>query len=130
MKTYFTSLRDTLFPPVLSPAQEESQRVLNEWRSKAVQVVLVVFALTGLLPWGSAINNSIMIGQEWSPALWVYPIVYLGFILLAFFPRINYRIKGWGLILLCYINAVASFANLGLVGSGRLFRCCAVLWPS
>jgi PAS domain S-box-containing protein len=47
--------------------------------------------------------------------------VYIGSVGLALFPKLDLKYKSWGLMVLTYTNAIASFARLGLVGSGRLW---------
>jgi len=96
------------------------QEVLAGWRSRAVRVILVVVVIIGLPAWGGVILNGIRSG-EMTVLLWVYPIVYLAFVALAFLPRIDHRLRIWGLLILGYVNGCASMARLGLTGSGRLY---------
>ncbi|MBI5564006.1 MAG: GAF domain-containing sensor histidine kinase [Chloroflexi bacterium] len=56
-----------------------------------------------------------------TPLLWIYLGVYLTIIGLTGWPRLDFRVRAWGLILVGYTNAVASFARLGMAGSGRLY---------
>ncbi len=94
-----------------------------------LEFVLLVVAVFGLLSWGSVFNNDLAINGI-TPITWVYVAIYLAFVLLALLPRIDYRLRAWGLIALSYMNAVASFARLGLVGSGRLYLLSAPIFAT
>lgn len=96
------------------------QEVVAGWRSRAVRVILLVVVVVGLPAWGGVILNGIRSGKM-TPVLWVYPIVYLAFVALAFLPSIDHRLRIWGLLSLGYVNGCASMARLGLSGSGRLY---------
>ncbi len=100
-----------------APATSEVQATLDEWRAKALYIVLVVITIAGLPAYVSPVINSSRI----TPLLWVYVIVYFAFVGLAVLPRLDVRLRGWAFILLAYANAVASFARVGLAGSGRLY---------
>jgi len=98
----------------------DTDEALREWRAKAVRFVLIVLAVSGLLSWGSVVNNDLVL-TGLTPISWAYIVIYLAIIVLALVPRVDYRVRVWGLVVLSYLNAVASFARLGLVGSGRLY---------
>lgn len=93
---------------------------LARWRERAVRVILGVVAVIGLPAWGAVVLNGIRSGET-GPLLWVYPIVYLTIVALALLPRIDHRVRIWGLLILGYVNGCASMARLGLTGSGRLY---------
>ncbi|HSM56972.1 MAG TPA: SpoIIE family protein phosphatase [Candidatus Sulfomarinibacteraceae bacterium] len=103
-----------------SAATEAIQAVLSRWRARAVRLILAFIAIIGLPAWGSVILNGIRSG-EMSPLLWVYLFVYLALAALAFLPRIDPRLRIWGLLLLGYANGCASMVRLGLTGSGRIY---------
>jgi signal transduction histidine kinase/putative methionine-R-sulfoxide reductase with GAF domain len=90
------------------------------WRVRALYVLLFVVAVVGLPAYGVPIVNAIQHGQM-TPLLWAYAGVYLAFVGLALYPRLSFRLRAWSFVLLAYINAVASFARVGLAGSGRLY---------
>jgi serine phosphatase RsbU (regulator of sigma subunit) len=90
------------------------------WRARATRVILVVVALAGLPAWGSVIWSGLRAG-EMSVLLWIYVVVYVAIMGLAFLPFIDHRMRVWGLLILGYANGVASLARLGLAGSGRLY---------
>ena len=102
------------------PATDAIQEVLAGWRDRAVRVILGVVVVIGLPAWGAVVMNGIRSG-EMGPLLWVYPIVYLTIVALALLPRIDHRVRIWGLLILAYVNGCASMARLGLLGSGRLY---------
>ena len=105
------------------------QEVVARWRARAVRVILVVVAIIGLPAWGTVVVNGIRSG-EMTPLLWVYPLVYLSIVLLAFLPRIDHRLRVWGLLILGYVNGCASLARLGLTGSGRLYLLLVALFAT
>ncbi len=106
--------------PRITTFSADTNAALRAWRASAVRLVLLVIAGSGLLSWGSVINNDRAL-TGLTPTSWVYLAVYLAFVLLAVLPRIDYRWRAWGLVALGYLNAIASFYRLGLVGSGRLY---------
>lgn len=104
-----------------APADDdETIAVSLEWRAKALYVVLVVIAVLGLPAYILPIVNALQSGPM-TPLLWIYLGVYLAVIGLVIWPRLDFRIRAWGLFLVAYTNAAASFARLGMVGSGRLY---------
>jgi hypothetical protein len=107
----------------------DTDDALREWRTRAARIVLLVIIVTGLFSWGSVINNDRTL-TGLTPISWAYLAVYLAFVLLALLPRIDYRLRAWGLIALSYANALASFYRLGLVGSGRLYLLSAPIFAS
>ena len=101
----------------IAQAAGEIQTILDEWRARALYVVLIVVAIAGLPAYILPVANA----NQITPLLWVYFIIYLAFVGLAILPRLDVRLRGWALILLAYANAAASFARVGLAGSGRLY---------
>jgi NarL family two-component system response regulator LiaR len=98
----------------------EIDSLLLEWRAKALYVSLLVIVGAGLPAYASVLINAIQAAQM-TPLIWGYLAVYLAFVGLAISPRLDFRIRAWGFLLLGYTNALASFARLGLAGSGRLY---------
>ena len=93
---------------------------LQQWRSRALRLVMLIGAASGLPAWFSVIANAFLDSQL-SPLLWVYTAGYGGFVLLIFLPRIDVRVRAWIFLALTYAIAAASFARVGLAGSGRLY---------
>jgi len=92
------------------------QVTLDEWRARALYVLLVVVAVAGLPAYVSPIVNA----KQMTPLLWVYLVVYLAFVVWPLAPA-GRSPEGWAFILLAYASAIASFARVGLAGSGRLY---------
>ncbi len=93
---------------------------LAAWRSRAITIILVVLAVTGLPAYASVVFTAIRRGVI-VPLEIAYVAVYVILVILALLPRVDYRLRVWGLIWVSYVNAMASFMRLGLVGSGRLW---------
>jgi PAS domain S-box-containing protein len=98
----------------------EVGEALREWRARALYVLLIIVVLAGLPAYVSSIVTAIRAGAV-TPLPWIYAAVYLVFVALAVLPRIDLRLRSWGFLLAGYTTAVASFARLGLAGSGRLY---------
>ncbi len=103
-----------------TPASTQTPDPLHAWRGKALYLLLVVLAVGGLLAYGSTIANALVSGHM-TPLLWVYAAVYLSFLLVAVLPRLDVPLRAWLVFILAYANAAASFARVGLAGSGRLY---------
>jgi signal transduction histidine kinase len=93
---------------------------LQVWRTRALRAVLAVVAAAAFPAYVSLIANAVLSAHS-TPLLWVYSCVYVAFVLLAFLPRIEVNHRAWILFILAYVNAAASFARVGLAGSGRLY---------
>jgi PAS domain S-box-containing protein len=94
--------------------------VLREWRTKILNGFLVVVVAIA-----AAMTLATMLDATSSPSLWPAVIVYViltGVVAgLAAFRGIDYRIRACGVLLLCYIAALATLATFGLGSSGRLY---------
>ena len=93
---------------------------LQRWRTRALRLILAVVAAAALPAYVSLIANAVLSART-SPLLWVYSAVYVAFVLLAFLPNVEIRYRAWIFFALAYVNAAASFARVGLAGSGRLY---------
>ena len=93
---------------------------LQQWRGRALRLVMLVGAASGLPAYLSVIANAFLNGLL-TPLLWIYTAGYLGFVLLIFLPRLSVPLRAWLFFGLTYAIAAASFARLGLVGSARLY---------
>ena len=93
---------------------------LQQWRARALRLVMIIGAASGLPAWLSVVANAFLDNQL-TPLLWVYTAGYGGFVLLIFLPRIEVRVRAWIFLALTYAIAAASFARVGLAGSGRLY---------
>jgi PAS domain S-box-containing protein len=93
---------------------------LSAWRSRAITIILIVLAATGLPAYASVVFTAIRRGNIIFLEI-LYISIYVVLVILALLPRLNYLVRVWGLIGVSYVNAMASFLRLGLVGSGRLW---------
>lgn len=100
--------------------RERSQPDIRHWRARAIHVLLLAVAAIGLPAWGAVVLNALRAGQM-NALIWIYVVVYATVLALALLPGIDYRVRIWGLMVLGYVNGVASLARLGLAGSGRLY---------
>ncbi|MDX1600978.1 MAG: PP2C family protein-serine/threonine phosphatase [Anaerolineales bacterium] len=94
--------------------------VLNDWRKKALQVLLVLAAVLGL---PSLVNTVVNASQARGLTILgsMYILAYVGILALLALPRSDHRLRSWGLFLMIYMLAVTSFLRVGLAGSGRLY---------
>jgi len=96
-------------PDLLPP---EAEAALASWRGRALIVMLIVVAVSGLPAYLAPIWNALRAGR-FPPLLWVYCGVYAAFVVLAFLPRLAARPRAWAFFALAYANAAASLARLG-----------------
>src|SRR5208282_4990911 len=82
---------------------------LQQWRMRALRLVMLIGAASGLPAWFSVMANAFLDNQL-TPLLWVYTAGYGGFVLLVFLPRIDVRVRTWIFLALTYAIAAASFA--------------------
>ena len=101
-------------------AQVLAEADLQAWRKVALRSLLIVVGVAGLPAVLSTVTNAYLTGRM-SPLLLAYGVVYLGFVTLAFLQRLSVTPRAWVFIALVYVIAGASFARVGLVGSGRLY---------
>ncbi|HUJ74844.1 MAG TPA: hypothetical protein VL359_08295, partial [bacterium] len=93
---------------------------IQAWRARALYLILIVLAISGLLAYGSTILDA-LVRRQMSPLLWVYAGVYVAFLIMAVIPSLSVPVRAWVVFILAYTNAAASFARVGLAGSGRLY---------
>jgi len=93
---------------------------LSEWRARTLRLVMIVGAASGLPAYVSVIYNSFSQGQL-SPILWLYTAGYLWFAGLLFLRGIEAPVRAGMFMAASYLMAIASFARVGLAGSGRLY---------
>ncbi|HEX5807111.1 MAG TPA: hypothetical protein VFY25_00480, partial [Anaerolineales bacterium] len=94
--------------------------VLSNWRTKILNGFLA--AAAGI---AAVMTFVTMLDATSSPGLWPAVGVYvvLTFIVsgLAVFRGLDYRLRAWGILVLCYIAGLATLATFGLGSSGRLY---------
>jgi len=101
--------------------QERSQEiaaVMNAWRFKTLNTVLTVVAAFGFVS-----ILSLFIGSRGSmgqlPTNLFFLATYLMILGLAFYRRLDWRIRGWGFIFIIYLVGIISLSRGGLAGAGR-----------
>jgi signal transduction histidine kinase/CheY-like chemotaxis protein len=94
--------------------------VLHNWRTRILNGFLVIVVGIAIVMTVATIMDAIS-----SPGLWSAVIVYVILTLvvtgLATFRRIDYLIRAWGVLMLCYIAGLATLSTFGLGSSGRLY---------
>lgn len=98
----------------------EIESVLQEWRTKALNVLLTVAAVLGL-PTVLSILLYLDPGQDWRLPFLSLLVTYLLLVGLAAFRRLNIRLRGWGLLWVGYMAAILTLMQGGLAGTGRTF---------
>ena len=93
---------------------------LQHWRARALRLVMLVGVLSGLPAYLSVVANAFLQNQL-SPLLWVYTIGYVWFLMLLVLPGIEVPLRASLFLAATYAIAAASFARVGLAGSGRLY---------
>ncbi len=99
---------------------------LQHWRSRALRLVMLVGAISGLPAYLSVLANAFVQNQAnvqnaLSPQLWIYTVGYAWFVLLLVLPAIEVPLRASLFLAAMYAIAAASFARVGLAGSGRLY---------
>ncbi len=110
----------------VAPSPLDIKAELEGWRARAAWLLSVVVAIAGVPTYGFMVTGALLSGRG-SPLLWVYAAAYAVFVLLAAVPRPGGSFRAWVFLFAAYVNAAASMARLGLLGSGRLFL--AILPP-
>ena len=98
----------------------EIESVLQEWRTKALNVLLTVAAVLGL-PAVLSILLYVDPGQDWRLPFLSLLVTYLLLVGLAVFRRLNIQLRGWGLLLVGYMAAILTLMQGGLAGTGQTF---------
>ncbi len=93
---------------------------LDTWRAGVVRTLLTVAAVAATPP---IVVYSIrgILYPEWRPMALVYLGLYLCLVALAFGRRLDFRLRAWGLVLLCYVVGILAMAVGGLAGDGRVY---------
>ena len=94
--------------------------VLRNWRTRILNGFLLIAA--GI---GAVMTLATVLDAMSSPGLWIAVIVYVIMTLvvvgLAVFRRIDYRLRAWGILIICYMAGLATLSTFGLGSSGRLY---------
>jgi PAS domain S-box-containing protein len=109
------------FPGMPNPdyGPGNANSVVNQWRAKAIQTILIVLVV--LIPPAlfSDILNNISLGH--ALPLILYSTMYALLIGLTFIRRLSFTAKTWGLMALGYSLSMMSLLLGGLAGDGRLY---------
>ena len=98
----------------------ETEDELDQWRTKILNVFLVVAAVAaGVVTVGGILDATSRTG-EWAIIILAGALT-LVLAALAIFRGIPSRIRAWGVLLVTYIMSVTSLATYGLGSSGRLY---------
>ena len=97
----------------------EIQAALRRWRTRILDFMLGLGCLVGLPAIGMITAEFVRDPHNW-PIL-VLLGLYLLLVGLAIFHRLDYRIRGWGMLFILYALGVVGFARGGLVGAGRSY---------
>lgn len=96
----------------------EISTIMTEWRIKTLNTVLTVVAVLG-----SASVIALFAGEtgdsDQLPANLFFLTTYLLILVLAFFRRLYWRLRGWGFLLIIYLVGIVSLSRGGLAGAGR-----------
>ena len=98
----------------------ETKSVLQAWRTKILNGYLTIAAVAAAIGTGMTIMDASSRPGQW-PVVILYSSLSLVLITLAFFRKINNRIRTWGFLLVAYATCLTTMATLGLGGSGRLY---------
>ena len=94
------------------------ETVMNEWRARVLKIANIVMVIVAFPVLFVAFHGAAGDRRQ-LPAMVIYTLLYLLLIFLAFYPKVDIRIKGWTLIVILYTLAVIAFARGGLAGVGR-----------
>lgn len=93
--------------------------VLQNWRTKILNVFLVVVVIAASVMTAVSIVDAISRPGQWPPVI-IFAILDVALIAIAIFP-VDYRIRAWGTLLVPYVVGVTTLASYGLGSSGRLY---------
>jgi serine phosphatase RsbU (regulator of sigma subunit) len=97
---------------------QEIPAIMIAWRVKTLNTVLTVVALLGfvsiiaLFAGGSRDSNQL-------PVNVFFLTTYLMILALAFYRRLDWRLRGWGFLFILYLVGIVSLSRGGLAGAGR-----------
>ena len=92
--------------------------LLNEWRARVLQVMMIVMAGVALPILLVALASAVEDPTQW-PAMLVYSLLYVCMLSITFIKRVKMQVKGWAILVLVYLIGVIAFARGGLAGTGR-----------
>lgn len=92
--------------------------IMNAWRIKTLNTVLTVVAVLGFVSIIALFAGGIGDANQWAVDLF-FLATYLVILVLAFYKRLHWRVRGWGFLFIVYLVGVISLSRGGLAGAGR-----------
>jgi len=93
---------------------------LNMWRNQVINILISITALAfspAIVIWIIQFSRN---PAGWQVSLF-YLIIYVWVVGLAFSRGLDYRVKAWSIVLLCYATGVMALVLGGLAGDGRVY---------
>ncbi|MFP4395630.1 MAG: sensor histidine kinase [Anaerolineales bacterium] len=106
--------------PVDERLTDEIQAILDGWRIKALNTMLLAMCIVALPAVITPLVIAVRTGA-WGVWAAIYIVGYLLVVLLALFRTWDFRVRGWLFLLMGYAVAMASFFRAGLPASGRIY---------
>lgn len=100
--------------------KEDKNLALTVWRTKILNVFLIVVALAASVMMVAGIIDAIKKPSQW-PVTGFYVIMTLMLAILAIFRKIDLRVRAWGVLIVPFIIGVTTLASYGLGSSGRIY---------
>ncbi len=101
----------------------EIDAILYAWRTRALNVILTVLAVVALPAVIVPIINALQY-ESWDWWMSIYLIGYALIVTMAFWRKLDARVRGWSMVGIGYFVGVVSLARGGMAASGRLY----LLW--
>jgi signal transduction histidine kinase/DNA-binding response OmpR family regulator len=98
---------------------KNTESVMDEWRTSILNRFLWIVAVVGMILIGLGMYVAIKQPSRW-PNLILFMALEPILILLALLPRMDSRVRGWGVLMVFYIIGMRRFMSFGLDGSGHL----------
>lgn len=100
--------------------KEDKNLALTIWRTKILNIFLIVVALAASVMMIAGIIDAIKKPTQW-PVTGFYVIMTLMLAVLAIFRKIDLRVRAWGVLIVPFIIGVTTLASYGLGSSGRIY---------
>ncbi len=93
---------------------------LDAWRTRVLNILLTVVSIAAAPAIALIINKAAHNPEQW-PAALIFAAVYLFIVALAFFRRLDPRLRAWGVLIVGYAVGVLAFARGGLAGDAPMY---------
>jgi serine phosphatase RsbU (regulator of sigma subunit) len=101
-----------------STGSQDIFATMKTWRVKTLNTVLTVVAALGFVSIVTLFIRAIRNAEQW-PIVLIFLASYLMILALAFYRRLDWRIRGWGFLFILYLVGIISLSRGGLAGTGR-----------